>query len=188
MRTFIAIELSKEVKDDLAKLQHELNKADADVKWVKPENIHLTLKFLGEVGEDKIEDMKKVLDGISGKNKPFELSLFKLGAFPSINSPRVVWVGIDKGCGESEQIAKSIEDELEKLDFPKEERPFNAHLTLGRVRSGKNKAMLKERLSATEVRPKSCRINDITIFQSILTPKGPIYSPLHAAKLTPLDN
>ena len=158
MRTFIALKLSDEIKEEFSRLEEKLKTAEADVKWVKPHNIHLTLKFLGDVEESKIGQIK--------------------------NQLRVLWVGLDRGSSEAEKIAKSIEDNLEKIGFPKEERPFSAHFTFGRVKSGKNKNKLKELISSLEVRPKSCAIKHITLFQSTLTPKGPIYVPLHIAKLT----
>ncbi|MBL7156718.1 MAG: RNA 2',3'-cyclic phosphodiesterase [Candidatus Omnitrophica bacterium] len=184
MRTFIALELSDEIKEEFSRLEEKLKTAEADVKWVKPHNIHLTLKFLGDVEESKIGQIKNVLDGISAQNNSFEISLFKLGAFPNLNQLRVLWVGLEKGFSEAEKIANSIEDNLEKIGFPKEKRPFSAHFTLGRVKSGKNKNQLKELISSLEVRPKSCVIKHITLFQSTLTPKGPIYASLHRAKLT----
>jgi len=182
MRIFIALELSDEIKGELSRLEGRLKEARADIKWAKPENIHLTLKFLGDIEESNIEEIKNALGGISSSEKPFEISLFKLGAFPSLNQPRVIWAGIDKGCSEAENIAARVADALKKIGFPKEERPFSAHLTLGRVKSGKNKAGLKDMLASLEVRPKSCVINKITLFQSTLAPNGPIYTPLHEAK------
>jgi 2'-5' RNA ligase len=176
MRAFIALELSDEVRAELARLESALKETAADVKWVKPENIHLTLKFLGNIEEAKAEEVTAVLNNIASRNHAFEISLFKLGGFPSLNYPRVIWVGIGKGCGETDKIAKSIEDELEKIGFPKENRPFNAHLTLGRVKSGRNKAELKEKLLALELRRASCAVSHITLFESKLTPHGPIYT------------
>jgi len=187
MRTFIALNLSDETKEELSRIQEEFKKADADVKWNKPHNIHITLKFLGDIDETKVSEIKSVLDSISRESKPFDISLFKLGAFPSLNQVRVLWVGIDKGCSEVDQIAASVENNLEKIGFLKEDRPFSAHLTLGRVKSGRNKAALKEKLSSIEAQPKSSRIDSITLYQSTLTPKGPIYTPLHVARFIPLD-
>ena len=182
MRTFIALNLSDEMKEELFRIQEELKKADTDVKWNKPHNIHITLKFLGEIDEAKVVEIKGSLDSISREIKPFDISLFKLGAFPNLNQLRVLWVGLDKGCSEVDQIAASLENNLEKIGFLKEDRPFSAHLTLGRVRSGRNKAALKEKLSSLEVQPKSSRIDNITLYQSTLTQTGPIYTPLHVAK------
>lgn len=185
MRTFIALDLSQDIKAELSRLEDGLKKADADIKWVKPENIHITLKFLGEVDEAKLAGIKQILDGISAQFKPFEITLFKLGAFPSLNYARVVWVGIDKSCAEVEKIASQVEEELEKIGFPKEERPFSAHLTLGRVKSAKNKDKLKEMLASLEARPKSSLIDKIVLYKSTLTPSGPIYTAIHEAPFTP---
>jgi 2'-5' RNA ligase len=183
MRTFIALELTDEVKSELSRAQGALKEAGADVKWVKTENIHLTLKFLGNIDDDKLEQIKKALDEIAGAFRPFEASLFKLGAFPTLDRPRVIWAGIDKGCAETEAIAKSVEESLEKLGFPKEDRSYSAHLTIGLVKSGKIKAALKEKLLKFSVEPRAWPVDNITLFQSTLTPKGPIYTPLYLAKL-----
>ena len=183
MRTFIAIKLSEEIKKEMASLQEKLKPANADVKWVNPENIHLTLKFLGEVKEDRITKIKDILENIAKKHSGFEISLFKLGAFPKLDYPRVVWAGIDKGCSEAEAITKEIEENLENLGFEKEKRPFSAHLTLGRVKSGKNKEELKKILLSLEAKSISCKVEGFILFQSTLTPKGPIYRPLHVFNL-----
>ena len=184
MRTFIALELSSEIKEELARLQAELKKAKADVKWAEPDNIHLTLKFLGETEDAKIEQIKEILQQISSEEKPFEISLFKLGAFPNASYIRVIWVGIDKGCANAERIAKSIENESEKIGFPKEVRSFSAHLTLGRVKSPKGKIALREKISSLEVRPEKTTIRKVTLFKSTLTSSGPIYDSLFEASLT----
>lgn len=184
MRTFVALELSDTVRRELGRLQGKLGQVGCDVKWVAPKNIHLTLKFLGDVEEAKIDDIKNVLTRISSGEKAFKISLFKLGAFPSVNRPRVLWAGIDRGCAEVEKIASLAEEGLEKIGFPKEKRPMSAHLTLGRVKSGKNKDALSAKILSLEVRPVSSEINHIALFQSTLTPKGPIYSVLHEANFT----
>lgn len=186
MRTFIAIDLSSETKEKLTHLQTELKKSNADVKWVDPENIHLTLKFLGEISEQQAGRIKEALDKITYGLKPFEITLSGIGAFPKLDYPRVVWVGIEKGKNETEEIAKRIEDELEKLEFQKEERGFTAHLTIGRVRSAKNKEQLKTAIQSlnSELQTPNSKpqfISHIILYQSTLTPKGPIYTPLHTA-------
>lgn len=185
MRTFIALELSKEVREELSRIEEELKKTGADIKWVTPENIHLTIKFLGNVEETKIAGIKKVLDNISSGEKPFQITLSPaLGVFPNLNYPRVLWAGIDKGSSEAEKIAGLLEHKLEKINFLGEKRPFSAHLTVGRVKSGRNKEGLKEKISSIRVQPKSCAINNITLFQSSLTPKGARYTPLHVARFS----
>lgn len=183
MRTFIAIELSTTIRDSLAQIQSHLKYAGADVKWVEKNNIHLTLKFLGEVDEARCANVKSALDEIAAGSKPFEISLKDIGAFPNIDYPRVIWVGLDKGAKESTELAVKIDDALSKLGFQKETRPFAAHLTLGRVRSPKNKQALKDKITGYELRVTGYeKVVSVYLFQSTLTPKGSIYTKLHEAK------
>lgn len=186
MRTFIAIDLSEEAKRELAKLQSELKKSNADVKWVEPENVHLTLKFLGEVTDEYVIKVKEVLDKIASQFKPYEIMLSGIGAFPKLDYPRVIWVGIEKGKIETKEIADKIEEELSKLDFQKEDREFSAHLTIGRVRSPKNKQTLKEKLQTLDCKlyTVNCTlVSSINLYQSTLTPQGPLYTCLHKVNL-----
>ena len=153
MRTFIAIELSGEIKNSLAQIESHLKYSGADVKWVSPDNIHLTLKFLGEISEEKCEKVKAALDEVAKTSAPFEISIKDIGAFPKLESPRVIWVGLDKGAKEATELAKKIDLSLSKLGFQEETRPFAAHLTVGRVRSAKNRETLKEKIASTNHQP-----------------------------------
>jgi RNA 2',3'-cyclic 3'-phosphodiesterase len=184
MRTFIAIEISEEIKNSLAQAQSHLKYAGADVKWVEPGNIHLTVKFLGEITEEKCAKVKTALDTVAASAKPFELSIKDIGAFPKIEYPRVIWVGLDKGAKESTELAAKVDDALSKLGFQKESRPFAAHLTIGRVRSPKNKEALKEKIQSYTLYPipYTLLVSSLVLFQSTLTPRGSIYSTLHEAK------
>lgn len=184
MRTFIAIEIPEEIKKTLAAIESHLKYSQADVKWVKPEIIHLTLKFLGEIDEKKCEEVKALLDTVGKNNKLFEISLKDIGAFPSIDRPRVVWVGLDSGAKESAKIAGEVEESFARIGFAKEIREFAAHLTIGRVRSSKNIASLKDKVLSYKfptIEPQL--VSSITLFKSTLTPEGPIYTKLHEAKL-----
>ncbi|MFH0763824.1 MAG: RNA 2',3'-cyclic phosphodiesterase [Candidatus Omnitrophota bacterium] len=183
MRTFIAIELSDEIKDTLAQIQSHLKYAGADVKWVEKDNIHLTLKFLGEIDEKKCEKVKAVLDEIAKSVKPFEISIKDIGAFPKMEFPRVIWVGLDKGAKESTELAAKVDESLSKLGFDRGTRPFAAHLTVGRVRSPKNKEALKEKIMGCGERVTGNEeISSVILFQSTLTPAGSIYTKLYEAK------
>jgi len=187
MRTFIAIEISDEMKEALHQIESHLKYSGADVKWVKPENIHLTLKFLGEVNEQKLVEIKALLDSIAGDIKPFEITIKEIGAFPKIEYPRVIWVRLDKGAGGSKELAEKIDSALLKIGFEKESRPFAAHLTIGRVRSPKNKDKLKEKVASFDASQLSAvkphAISSVVLFHSTLTPQGSIYTKLHEAKL-----
>ena len=184
MRAFIAIELSAEIKDSLAQIQSHLKYSAADVKWIETGNIHLTLKFLGDITEENCEKIRSILDEIGRSTKPFQISIKNIGAFPNINYPRVIWVGLDKGTVESKALAENISEEMLKIGFQKEPRPFAPHLTIGRVRSPKNKEALKEKIGTCQMPiTKPQPISSIILFESKLSPKGPIYTKLHETKL-----
>ena len=184
IRAFIAIELTDEVKDELAELQEVLKEPGADVKWVEKENMHLTLKFLGDASEEDLDRIKKALDLIAESNSPFHMHLSRIGAFPKPSFPRVLCVGMDKGKDELSKISKLLEDALSEMGFPKEEKPFSPHLTVGRVRSGQNKDRLIAKLEAAEFLSKfEVDVNKIVLFKSTLTSNGPIYEPLHKSLL-----
>lgn len=187
MRTFIAIELSEPIRDALGQVQAHLKYTGSDVKWVGKNNIHLTLKFLGEVDEDRCEKVKAALDEIAKEFKAFEIDLNGLGVFPSLNAPRVIWVGLDKGAKESTDLAKRIDEAMSKLGFKEETRPFAAHLTIGRIRSSKNRSALCEKiekLNFDSATAGSQQVDSIILFQSTLTPTGPIYTKLHESRLS----
>lgn len=181
MRTFIAIELDNNIREALSKIQLELKKADADVKWVSCENIHLTLKFLGEVKEEKIPEIIQRLKEITQVANSFQIEIKDIGAFPNMQSPRVIWAGIEEGKEKLLQLARGIEDALAKLKFRREEREFSAHITIGRIKSPKNKDVLSQRMSQLQFNPFSQTIQSIILFKSTLTPKGPIYEKIGEA-------
>jgi 2'-5' RNA ligase len=194
VRSFIAIELSEEIRKDLKKLIGELKHSEADVKWVEPDNIHLTLKFLGRISAEQIEKIKRLLEGISKEVRPFQISLSNLGAFPKLNYPRVIWIGIEEGKDKLCEINEELEERLEKTGFPKESRKYQPHLTLGRVRSTKNKERLIKQIELLMLETqRSCpiygaktkmEVAKITLFKSTLTPQGPIYSSLFEVTLS----
>lgn len=182
MRTFIAIELPQEIRNILSNAQDELRQARADVKWVKPENIHLTLKFLGEINQDLSKQICLVLNEIARRNSCFTVYLSGFGAFPKLQYPRVIWAGLSNDQPVIE-IAKDLEKELLELGLPAESRAFNSHITLGRVRSGKNRGVLIERLERLNkelcsTTPPEFKVTAFTLFKSTLTPTGPIYEAL----------
>ncbi len=186
MRTFIAIDFPEPVKEALAQAAAHLKYSGADVKWTEKENIHLTLKFLGEVDEKKLGYLKSALDSVAGQTKSFAASIKDLGAFPKIEFPRVIWAGIDLGAAELVTLSGKIDQALSNLGFEKESRPFAAHLTIGRVKSPKNKEALKAKMAAYKLPDLPPHpITSIILYKSTLTPKGSIYTILHESKFTP---
>ena len=184
VRSFIALELAPEIQQELRRLQDELKKSDADVKWVKPNGIHLTLKFLGSVSLELIEEIKKLLDQLAKSHKRFAMKISGLGAFPKVEHPRVIWVGIEQGKEESLKLAKDLEQGLIKHGFLPEKRSFSPHLTLGRVRSSRKREQLKQLLQSTNVSAQTMQAETLILFRSTLTPQGAIYQPLHQVNLS----
>ena len=181
MRAFIAIELPQEIKNTLSRLQAKLKAAGADVKWVEPNNIHLTLKFLGEIDEQINGKVNSCLEKIRETQKPFTISLSSPGAFPNTSSPRVVWVGIKQGDAEIKGLTIFLEKQAAEIGLPTENREFSSHITIGRVRSGKNRRELAEllsKLSQNSLEDNPFPANKITLFKSTLTSRGPVYEVL----------
>lgn len=183
LRTFIAVELDKQIIEELTQALNLFKSTQADVKWVNPPNAHITLKFLGEVQEQKIEKISQIIKESSCGFKPFVLTLQSLGAFPTLNSPRVIWIGAVSQDNILEKLAETIEINLVSLHFPKEKRGFKSHITIGRVRSNKNKAELINLLRNLEIAKKEMLVKTVTLFKSTLSPKGSIYERLSVASL-----
>jgi 2'-5' RNA ligase len=179
IRCFIAIELSQEIKETLGKIESELQKSVSGVKWVKPDNIHLTLKFLGNVDEGTVENIKKIMNEVAKDAKPFKMKLSQAGAFPSPSRPRVIWVGIDDENKKSSHSVNLIEEKVSSLGIEKENRAFHPHLTLARVKFLKDKSSVQNAFVSLKVPSTEMTAAKITLFQSKLTPQGSIYTALH---------
>jgi 2'-5' RNA ligase len=180
-RGFIAIEIP--VAPSIIEFENAIAKTSADVKLVEPENIHLTLKFLGDTTEDKIDAISHVIEESVENIKPFMLTLKGTGVFPNEKYVKVIWVGIVDGDNLS-RIAQSIDERLIPLGFNKEQRGYSAHLTIGRVRTAKNKDQLLTVIQKYEEKEfLQQEIHAVTLKKSDLTPKGPIYTTLREIPL-----
>lgn len=179
MRTFIAIKIPKEIKDKLTKLENDLRNGvfrEASIKWVKPENIHLTLKFIGEIDERKLEDIKTGLKKVLREFSPFRLSFSGVGGFPNLRKPRVIWVGMKEDKQTVISLATKIEDALERYGIKKEKREKSPHITIGRV---KRPVVLDSKVvEELEFKAESFKVAEIFLIKSQLTPEGPIYTDI----------
>lgn len=188
MRAFIAAPIPENVLKELASFQRTLDKTQAQVSWVRPRSMHLTLKFLGETGENQLEPIKGILQGISVRHRPFTLRINALGAFPDIRSPRVIWAGMDSGADNLAALAADIEKDISPLGFPPEERPFSGHITLGRVRGNRNRAQLSALLEKIKDQPHQLQlvfpVESLILYKSTLAPAGPLYQTLATATLS----
>ncbi len=187
LRTFIAIELPEEIKQELGRLQSRLRLLDQPgISPVKPESSHLTLKFLGNTPADKIEAIQAAMLAATRDTPAFELGLKGVGCFPNASRPRVVWVGL---AGEEELLLlqMALEDSVEKLGFPREAREFTAHLTLARVKDDclpEVRRALGERVQATVYQHGlEFQVDHVNLMRSVLKPTGAVYSVLHRVEL-----
>jgi len=183
IRCFLAIALPEKVKEVLADLQNKLKTTGAAVRWVRPEGFHLTLKFFGNIPEEKLPALVRATEKAKDGVKPFELTLSKMGFFPEKGHPRVIWVGLS---GELEPLLafqRRLEKAFKKVGFPPEKRPFHPHLTLGRVKGPHRAAELRRMAAELEVPPEGFRVESLTFYRSVLHPEGAIYSVLQEIRL-----
>jgi RNA 2',3'-cyclic 3'-phosphodiesterase len=187
IRAFIAIDIDSRNRASLASLISRLQKSfqSNSVKWVPQQNLHLTLKFLGDVETWDLESLHQLIRNSSNQSRPFSLTFTRLGAFPSTGNPRVIWVGL-QAPPDLLQLARVIEEGARKQGFEAEEKPFTPHLTIGRVRSGitrdqqANLASLLMQISMPPFSP--FMIDSITLFQSNLKSGGAEYIPLFTSR------
>ena len=180
-RGFIAVDIP--VSSKILELADHIKQSGADVKLVEPENLHLTLKFLGDTPTEKTGEIEHIMKKAAEGQTPFTIRLMGTGVFPNRNYIKVIWIGIHDSVS-LEQIARSIDDQLAQIGFKKERRGFSSHLTVGRVRTARNKNMLVKTLEAyADVEFDVVPVDVIKLKQSTLTPKGPIYQTITEVKL-----
>ena len=187
-RAFIAIPLPEGIQKALGELQGRLKKDLPEVRWTKPENMHLTLKFLGEVGNNLLGSIEKALHENVSSYEAFSCRINQLDTFPPKGPPRVIWVGFQEKTGTLSKLASSIDQTMKTFSFPKEKRAFTPHLTLGRFRPDqKPKLSLQsmkdiiQKEGSTDIG--AFEVGEVFLVKSDLTPKGPIYSNLARVKL-----
>lgn len=184
MRTFVAVDLDPKIKNTLSDLISLLNSKDPDVKWVKRQGMHLTLKFLGEVPETMIPDIVRSIEKACDSRESFRISFKGTGFFPPKSKhPRILWAGVEESS-ELIVLHKRIENELKKLGFQREKRQFHPHLTLGRVKSKKNiPAVLAVLERQRELSFGSMQVENVALFKSILKPTGAEYDVISDIQL-----
>jgi 2'-5' RNA ligase len=188
IRAFIAINLPPDVQECLEQVSAKLKSqiGEKSVRWVSIPNIHLTLKFLGDVSENNLDVLKEIISAEAALQKPMEFSIGRLGAFPKTLRPRVVWVGVE-APPELVAIQRGIESRTAKVGYPKDKREFSPHLTLGRVSRNATPSEVRqigEVLQASKVGFLGvARVPSIHLFKSDLQPTGAVYTKLFSAPL-----
>jgi 2'-5' RNA ligase len=181
VRAFIAVELDSQLLPKVLELQRELLSAGADIKAVEPENIHFTLRFLGEISQSAVDEIATCMNKL--EFGPFPIEVRGVGCFPNVRNPRVVWIGLSMGLDAFSRLSRQLEDCLGEIGFRSEGERFTPHLTIGRVRSGRNKVALAKKLGELlNAEVGKMTVGSIKLKKSTLTPRGPIYTTLHEVK------
>jgi 2'-5' RNA ligase len=187
VRTFIAVELSSRVITRAGHLIDQLRVTDAEINWVRPQQMHLTLKFLGDVADTETPDICRVVDEVAANFEPFEIVCRGAGAFPNAQEPRTLWIGIQDGAEELKQLQAAIDDALKaKLGYGKEQRGFHPHLTVGRVKRipPESRRQLSELIEThANFDADLAIIDEVVTFASFLGRGGPSHEPLGHAEL-----
>jgi RNA 2',3'-cyclic 3'-phosphodiesterase len=186
IRTFIALELSKPIRDKVLTLQESLARSGVDVKWVEAENLHLTLLFLGEVDDRDLPKVCKVVAEGCQKHAPFTMAIENVGGFPNARRPRILWVGVSEGTREVVALHDTLEEKLLDLGcYRREERQYTPHLTLGRVKKEESSTDELAALLAkkAEWHGGEVAVREVLVMSSELTSQGPVYAVLSRAKL-----
>jgi 2'-5' RNA ligase len=185
LRTFIAVETPRAVQEAADRLAKRLQAAGADVRWVAAQNLHFTLKFLGDVAAERTPEICRAVAQAAAAQEPFEVEIRGAGAFPALRRPRTLWLGSAAGKEPFCDLQAKVDKELRKLGFAREHRAFEPHLTIGRVRDGRHGLEQLARLLEEErdFAAGSMSVTELVTFSSELSPRGSIYTPLGRAAL-----
>jgi RNA 2',3'-cyclic 3'-phosphodiesterase len=187
VRLFVALEIPAAVRDNLATLIKELHNAEPKARWVRAENLHVTLKFLGEAPSEKLQEIRNALSAVHSE-QPVELDFRGLGIFPNEIRPRVLWAGMHASPN-VQSLAASMDQALEKLGFPREERPFTPHLTLARFSSPRMTEKLRAAIQQNMARESGrVKTNEFHLIESKLKPSGAEYTRLASFPFAAAEN
>jgi RNA 2',3'-cyclic 3'-phosphodiesterase len=177
LRLFLAIDIPNSAREKITEVQSIYRTLNLDATWVKPSNMHLTLKFLGNTQSGLIPKIKERMEGIVKTMAPFSIALGNVGVFPDLSRPRVLWVGIEGAKDHLDSLKEKIEQQMTCLGFPADNKKSVHHLTLGRIKSGKGKERLKKAVeSAPPINVNAFEVSAVQLIKSELTPKGSIYT------------
>jgi len=186
MRCFVAIDLPDDVRGALGAAGDDLRGVAprADVRWVAPASMHLTLKFLGQVPEDRVAAIRSSLAAVAATTRPMTLACAGLGVFPGPSRPRVIWAGITDGLRDLGSLAAAVERAVEPLGYAPERRPFRGHVTLGRVRSPRGFGRLARAIEGGKrTGYGTWKVSHVVLYQSHLRSTGSVYEPLATLSL-----
>ena len=182
IRSFLAIELDEELVPKILDVQKEFKKTNANIKYVPSQNMHFTLKFFGNIDLDMVEDISSAVEKVIKNYSSFDLNIKNCGCFPNKKVIKVLWLGLEEGSP-IKDLQKDLDKEFRKLGF-KKEKNFISHLTIGRVKSPKNKKEIREAIEKLEdIEIGQMPVSKICLKKSTLTPQGPIYEDIKVFEL-----
>ncbi len=184
LRAFVAVMVPDEVAVFLRQVQTQVQLPGMNIRWVATKNIHLTLKFLGDIDSSRIPEVAAQMDAAAGMIGPFSLAAKGVGVFPNLRRARVLWVGLAGDLDRLNEIQATLESGMESIGFRRESRNFGAHLTIGRIRNWTDAKMIAASLDQLkDVASDGFQVDRLVLFKSILKPNGPEYSLLHTSHL-----
>ena len=183
MRLFVAIELSEPVRKALSDTQAALKRVCGDVRWIPSEQLHLTVKFLGEVTDNDVVAVSEAMASAAAASKPFAMRIGENGCFPERGAVRIVWTKADEESGLLAGCVAAVEAQIEPLGFPREHRTFAAHITIGRVREDRSQGKVRALVQAHRGKVVEQDVLSLTLMSSALSPKGSTYTAVSRAKL-----
>ena len=185
IRCFVALDLPATVQQALAEFQKDLQSIRAPVAWVKPDKVHVTLKFLGDVTPDQVTALQTTMLQVAARSAPFALQPASCGAFPTLKQMRVIWVGLQGDMEQVHTLHHNVEQELLTLGFAPEDRPYRAHLTLGRVKGRSHLYQLQQALvQHQDFHAEAFDVSEVVLYKSELRPEGVRYTALFRAPFT----
>ena len=183
IRIFIAIHLPNKIKNALGEVAMSLNDrvSRGAIRWVRPEQMHLTLRFLGDTDTGSLPAIQTAMDAVAAGNTPFEMRLGRVGCFPNTQRPRIIWVGLVGEEARLSALKKALDEALTPLGRPPENKPFRAHLTLGRVKDERSVAGIDW---TADVPPLALTVSTLHLIESELRPNGPVYTERHVSRFS----
>jgi len=186
IRAFWAIELNQEIRSALQEFQHRIRNHLPSIGWVKPESLHLTVKFLGEIGEEQLSSIQQAVENGIQDCSPFSLQVEGIGGFPNVKQPRVLWAGVSGQMAELQRLVSQVEEALIPLGFPSEFKAFRGHLTLARIKQGSREvgmALARSQALDQHTYFGMLQVHQFCLFRSELKPTGAVYHRLSEIQL-----
>jgi 2'-5' RNA ligase len=183
LRLFVAIELSERNRSRLAQVQESLRHQCHGVKWIPSHQLHMTVKFLGDVPDAKVPEVSAALNRAAFSATVCTMELQGAGCFPPKGPARIVWTGAAEPTGALTKLVDAVESELSQIQFPRERRPFSPHITIGRVRNDDSDGRIRAAVDSASYKSTTQDVKKITLMSSVLSPKGPTYAAVSRARI-----